>query len=326
MERREFTVDSEGTGERLDRWLASRVEDLSRSRLAALADEGRVAVDGRPARPALRLRAGQRVELAVPDPAPAEPQPEDLPLHVLHDDPDFLVVDKPAGMVVHPAAGVDSGTLVNALLHHVKDLGGIGGELRPGIVHRLDRDTSGAMVVAKNDFALVRLQEAFQSRTVEKRYTALVHGEPAASGVHDTPFGRHPVDRVRMTGRLRPGPGVRRAVTRWTVEERVGGGASRLDVRLETGRTHQIRVHFSEAGHPLLGDETYGGTRRDRRAPQAVREAAEALGRQALHARVLEFPHPRGGAIVHVEAALPPDFVRALEILRGTRPHVGASP
>ncbi len=311
-----FVVAPADAGFRLDRFLAQRWPELSRSRLSQLVAEAHVTVDGHPAKPALRLKAGQQVALSIPPPEPATPQPEALALSILFEDADVVVVDKPAGMVVHPAAGVRSGTLVNALLHHVSDLGGVGGELRPGIVHRLDKDTSGCLVVAKNDTALFRLQQAFQAREVDKLYLAIVHGQPPDQGLIDTPFGRHPTDRVRMTGKFAKGERTRRAITRFTTAERFAAGAARVDVELETGRTHQIRVHLSEAGHPLLGDATYGGTRRERQASEPVREAARAIGRQALHARALAFPHPRTGARIECEAPLPPELARGLAILR----------
>jgi 23S rRNA pseudouridine1911/1915/1917 synthase len=311
-------VGPEGEGARLDRYAASVWTDLSRSRLAQLIDDGALLLNDRPARPAARLKAGASLRLQVPAPIPASPQPEARALSVLYEDADLIVIDKPAGLIVHPGAGVKSGTLVNALLHHVRDLGGIGGELRPGIVHRLDKDTSGVLVVAKTEQALTRLQASFQARAVEKRYFALCHGVPPRTFTFDTPFGRHPVDRTRMTGRLKAGSRPsRRAVTHGAVLETFGTEAASLEIRLETGRTHQIRVHLSEAGHPLLADETYGGARRDRRAVAWVRSAAAALGRQALHARLLVFPHPRTGETVRCEAPLPADLTRAVEILRG---------
>jgi 23S rRNA pseudouridine1911/1915/1917 synthase len=317
-ERRRFMASAGDAGDRLDRALSRWIPEWSRSRLAQLADEGLVELGGKPARPAARVKAGDVVEVTLPPPAPAAPLPEDLPLRVLHEDADVVVLDKAPGMVVHPAAGVISGTLVNALLFHVQDLGGVGGELRPGIVHRLDKDTSGCIAVAKHDAALYRLQQAFQARTVDKRYLALVHGAPPDRGTFDTPFGRHPVERVRMTGRLRDDdPGARRAVTHYEVVERFGADAALVSVQLETGRTHQIRVHFSEAGHPLLADATYGGAKRDKKAPEPVRRASEAVGRQALHAASLSFPHPRTGAVVRCEAPVPADLAAALAALRG---------
>jgi 23S rRNA pseudouridine1911/1915/1917 synthase len=289
--------------------VAASVPALSRSRVQALVDAGQVRVDGKPARAALRLRGGEEVEVSVPPPEPAVPEPEDLPLSVLHEDRDLLVLDKPAGLVVHPGAGHARGTLVNALLHHVSGLSGVGGVLRPGIVHRLDRETSGCLVVAKNDAALQALQRAFQERTVEKTYLALVHGHPAESGRLATLHARHPRDRKRFTGRTRTG---KPAVTTWRVRSALHRAAL-LEVGLETGRTHQIRVHLSELGHPLLGDALYGGTRK---GDARVKAAQEALGRQALHAWKLVFPHPRTGRPVRCEAPVPPDFAGAIEALR----------
>ncbi|MFM2152579.1 MAG: hypothetical protein RL199_1014 [Pseudomonadota bacterium] len=319
-ERHGFAVGADDAGERLDRVLVRCLPAHSRARLAQLVDEGRVSVDGRAAKPSLRVKAGQRVEVEIPAPVEALPRAQELPLSVLYQDADVVVVDKAAGMVVHPAAGVPDGTLVNALLFHVRDLSGIGGTLRPGIVHRLDRDTSGVMVVAKHDQALVRLQRAFHDRDVGKTYLALVHGVPPDEGTFDTPFGRHPTDRVRMTGRLLPGAAdARRAVTHYRVVEVFGAEAAFVEVRLETGRTHQIRVHLSEAGFPLLADETYGGAKRDRRAGGRVGFAAARVGRQALHAWRLTFAQPSSGAPLSFEAPLPADFAAALDVLRGGR-------
>jgi len=314
---RTLSVDAQGDGMRVDRYVAAQWPDLSRSRLAQLIDEGHLLLNDQPTRPATRLKSGARILLRVPEPVAARPQAEAIDLSVLYEDADLIVVNKAAGMVVHPAAGVSSGTLVNALLHHVDDLAGIGGELRPGIVHRLDKDTSGVLVVAKTEQALVQLQKSFQAHEVEKRYLAICHGVPPTPVTYDTPFGRHPTDRVRMTGRVKGShPSVRRAVTHMSVVERFGADAARLEVQLETGRTHQIRVHLSEAGHPLLCDETYGGARRDRKASPKVQAAAAALGRQALHAQILAFPHPRTGGFLRFEAPLPADLRAALDLLR----------
>ncbi len=298
---------------RLDQYLARLKPEITRSQLKGLIEEGAVLVNGEGAKPARKLREGDHVDLTPRATRPARAAPEALPLKVLYEDADVIVVDKPPGMVVHPAGALVSGTLVNALLHRCPDLGPIGGELRPGIVHRLDKDTSGALVVAKNEPSLVALQGAFKARTVEKRYAALVHGAPPERSAFDTPYGRHPRDRVRFTTRV---VSSRRARLEWTVLERFSGVAS-VDVTLQTGRTHQIRVQFAEAGFPLLADALYGGTRRERRligSPAAL--AADALSRQALHARLLAFPHPRRKEIVRVEAPLPEDFERALAILR----------
>jgi 23S rRNA pseudouridine1911/1915/1917 synthase len=260
----------------------------------------------------MRLKGGERLEVSVPPPEPALPEPEDLPLSILREDRDLLVIDKPAGVVVHPGAGHARGTLVNALLHHVSGLSGVGGVLRPGIVHRLDRETSGCLVVAKNDAALQALQRAFQARTVEKTYLALVHGHPAESGRLATLHARHPRDRKRFTGRTRTG---KAAVTTWRVRTLLHGAAL-LEVGLETGRTHQIRVHLSEMGHPLLGDVLYGGTRKGDARVKAVQAR---LGRQALHAWRLVFPHPRTGKPVRCEAPVPPDLAAAIDALAAAR-------
>jgi 23S rRNA pseudouridine1911/1915/1917 synthase len=295
--------------------------DLSRARVQRLIEEGNVLLDGRPAKPSARLRGGERLELVLAAAPPSGLIAEDLPLPVLHEDRDLLVLDKAAGMVVHPARGTPSGTVVNALLHRLGDVGrgaAAAGE-RVGLVHRLDKDTSGCLVVAKREAALATLQEAFKAREVEKTYLALCHGVPAPSGRIDTPYGRHPTDRTRYTGRVEA---ARRAVTGWTVQERFGDRASLLEVALETGRTHQIRVHLSEGGHPLLADAVYGGRRREARLEQddPVRRAAEALGRQGLHAWRLAFDHPRTGKRLRLEAPLPADLRRALDLLRQAFP------
>lgn len=311
------SVPADAAGRRLDQFLTGRHAELSRSRLQALIDQGHVLVDGAPVKASRKLREGEAVAVTIPAPVPAEPEAQDLPLRILHEDEDIVVLDKAAGVVVHPAAGVTDGTLVNALLFHVKDLGGIGGELRPGIVHRLDKDTSGCLVVAKHDQALTTLQEAFKARIVDKRYLALVHGHPKeARFTLDTPYGRHPTDRVRYTTGRSVGP-QRRAISHVEVLEWFEG-ASLVEVDLETGRTHQIRVHLSETGHPLLADKLYGGQKREAKLPPSSKawQAARAVGRQALHARSLSFPHPRTGERLTFEAPLPPDFEAALGILR----------
>ncbi len=303
-----FSVGPALRGERLDRAVASSLPALSRSRVQALLEAGRVLVDGRPARSALRLKGGEALEVSVPAPEPATPEAEEIPLTILHEDRDLLILDKPAGLVVHPAAGHARGTLVNALLHHVSGLSGVGGVLRPGIVHRLDKETSGCLVVAKNDAAMQALQRAFQARTVEKTYLALVHGQPPDTGRLETLHGRHPRDRKRFTGRTTRG---KPAVTTWRVRTRLHGAAL-LEVGLETGRTHQIRVHLSELGHPLLGDVLYGGTRKGDARVKAVQEL---LGRQALHAWRLAFAHPRSGKPTRAEAPIPADLRSAIESL-----------
>jgi 23S rRNA pseudouridine1911/1915/1917 synthase len=286
---------TDGRGQRLDQFLARAVPTLSRSRLQALIAEGSITVDGAPCRPSLRLQGSEVIDVSVPPPTPIEPQAEDLPITVLHQDRDLLVIDKAPGMVVHPGAGHHEGTLINALLHHVKDLQGVGGALRPGLVHRLDKDTSGVLVVAKNDAALQALQAAFKSREVTKTYVALVAGHPPDEGTFRTTHARHPTQRMRFTGRGHTG---KPAVTHFRTTKR-WSSAARVEVTLETGRTHQIRMHFAEAGFPLLGDELYG-TRASTRP--------DLITRQALHAWKLEFLHPRTGKRVHFEAPLPKDL------------------
>jgi 23S rRNA pseudouridine1911/1915/1917 synthase len=298
----------------LDRWLAAGV-GTSRARLQQLIQGGWVRVDGETVRPATRLRAGQRVEYAEPPPEPAEPLPEPLPLRIVHEDSSLLVVDKPAGLVVHPGAGARSGTLVNALLHHVDRLSGIGGVARPGIVHRLDKGTSGLIVVAKDDLAHRELSRQFAAREVEKEYLALALGRPRTDrGEIDLPIGRHPVHRHRMSTRS-SGPG-RAARSSFEVRERLDG-ASLLTVRIHTGRTHQIRVHLASIGHPVVGDATYGAGRRPVCRDPAAGAALTAFPRPALHAARLRFTHPATGDTLDLRAPLPADIGALLAALRG---------
>jgi 23S rRNA pseudouridine1911/1915/1917 synthase len=306
---RSYVVPPEARGDRLDQILAKAFPDLTRSRLKALIDQGQVLVGGRGAKSAMRLKGGEVVAVTVPAPIPTVAKAEALPISILHEDKDLVVVDKAAGMVVHPAAGNWDGTLVNALLHRIKDLEGVGGELRPGIVHRLDKETSGCIVVAKNERALAALQASFKAREVEKIYLALVHGQPQDSLRIETLFGRHPVSRKKFSGKVKQG---KTALTLVRVVERFDGAAL-VEVELFTGRTHQIRVHLSEAGHPLVGDSLYGG---GRKATQKLKEAQETLGRQALHAWKLSFNHPRTKKRLSFEAPIPEDFAKALDRLR----------
>ena len=310
---RTVDVEAAGAGERLDSWLARTLPDLSRARIQALIAEGAVTVDGASSRSSSRVRAGQRVAVAVPELQAAIPQAEDISLTVVHEDAHLLVVNKPAGLVVHPGAGTPSGTLVNALLHHVRDLSGIGGVLRPGIVHRLDRGTSGLIVVAKSDEAHRGLAAQFASRAVEKQYLAVVHGVPRPrSGTIDAPIGRHPVQRKKMSTAA---PRGRSARSSYVVEEALDGAAL-LRVRIHTGRTHQIRVHLASTGHPIVGDATYGGTRAPAAAAAGARAAIAAFSRPALHAAALAFDHPVTGARLSLEAPLPEDIARLLAALR----------
>ena len=300
-------------GQRLDKVLAPLFPDLSRARLQALIGEGRLSLDGQPITDASRkARAGTYV-LSVPPPAPADPEPQALPLSILYEDEHLIVVDKAAGMAVHPAPGTPDGTLVNALLHHCGDsLSGIGGVARPGIVHRLDKDTSGVMVAAKSDVAHQGLSKLFATHDIDRLYVALTRGAPSpAHGTIDTLLGRSLGDRKKMAV-LKSGG--RRAITHYRVEAAFGLQdkplAARVACRLETGRTHQIRVHMASKGSPCLGDPVYGASQ----AAEPVREqvAAAGLKRQALHAAVLGFVHPVTGQTLRFETPLPPDMA-ALE-------------
>jgi 23S rRNA pseudouridine1911/1915/1917 synthase len=311
--RHELRVEADGAGERLDAWLAMQLPDLSRSRLRALIDEGHVLLQGQACRASARVKAGQSVAVEVPAAVSATPQPEDIPLTIVYEDSDLLVLDKPAGIAVHPGAGRPSGTLVNALLRHVKDLSGIGGVLRPGIVHRLDRGTSGLLVVAKNDAAHRHLAAQFAARTVEKEYLAVVHGTPAPpAGSIRKAIGRDPVQRKKMSVRAtKP----RAAESAYTTVERLDGAAL-VKIRIHSGRTHQIRVHMASIGHPVAGDDVYGGTRQPSSKSTAAREALHSLSRPALHAARLSFAHPVTGARVELESRLPEDLSALVTALR----------
>ena len=306
-------MDEAGAGERLDRWLAGAIPDLSRARLQAIITRGGVLVDGRVARPSLRLKSGQAISVRLPAPQPAVPLPEDIPLAVIYEDRHLLVVDKPAGLIVHPGAGRATGTLVNALLHRVRDLSGIGGVVRPGIVHRLDRGTSGLLVVAKDDASHLALSRQFSGRTVDKEYLAVVLGVPrAVEGTIDVPIGRDPVHRKRMSVRA---PRGRAARSTYRLVEAFDGAAL-LRVRIATGRTHQIRVHLAALGHPVAGDPTYGGRRRPASRRSEARAALETLARPALHAARLAFTHPATGERMSFESPLPADLQELLATLR----------
>ncbi len=307
---RTITVPDEGAGARLDQFLASTLGDLSRSQIQRLIKDARVLVGGRPAKPNQPVKTGQEISIEVPPPVEAAPRAEALPLAIVYQDADLIVIDKPAGMVVHPAAGHAEGTLVNALLHHVNDLSGIGGERRPGIVHRLDRGTSGLMVVAKNDRAHEELSRQFRDREVEKEYVALVWGEVMAGRRIDAPIGRDPVNRKKMSAKARRS---REAVTRIVRAEHFGRALTLAHVAIHTGRTHQIRVHLSAIGHPIVGDPLYGGVHR--RVPGDLR-AVGHLERPFLHAGRLAFTHPADGRRMEFESELPDDLQTVLEQLR----------
>jgi 23S rRNA pseudouridine1911/1915/1917 synthase len=306
VDRHRFTVDPDNAGARLDLYLAGLLPQHSRSQIQKLVKAGGATLGGRPAKPNAIVRAGDVVEIEVPDPAPATPVAQDIDLPVVYQDADIIVVDKPAGMVVHPAAGHDQDTLVNALLFHADNLSGVGGEQRPGIVHRLDRGTSGLMVAAKNDLAHRELARQFHDREVEKEYVALAWGEVHAGRRIDLPVGRDPVHREKMSTRARR---ARSAVTRVTGSRDLMG-VSLLTIAIATGRTHQIRVHLSAIGHPIVGDRSYGGVRRHMPAPL---RAVERLERPFLHARRLAFTHPREGTRLEFACPLPPDLQDVLD-------------
>ncbi|MEO1590684.1 MAG: RluA family pseudouridine synthase [Cyanobacteria bacterium J06632_22] len=291
---------------RIDRWLAEHLSDLSRSRIQKLIEQQAVFVNEHPCvSKKAELRSGDQVRIDIPAPVPLDLLPEAIPLSILYEDDALLIVDKPAGMVVHPAPGHSSGTLVNAVLYHCGSaLTGVGGVARPGIVHRLDKDTTGAMVVAKTETALHHLQDQIRAKTARREYLALVYGAPSlSSGTVDQPIGRHPKDRKKMA--VVPLEKGRRAVTHWQLRERLGN-YSLLHYQLETGRTHQIRVHSAFMRHPIIGDETYG----------AGRSLGVKLSGQALHARRLTLCHPISGDTIIAEAPLPSDFAKLLDRLR----------
>jgi 23S rRNA pseudouridine1911/1915/1917 synthase len=308
-----ITVPDDSDGTRLDRFLVSLLPEHSRSQIQRLIKEGQVLVAGREAKANLQVKTGQEITVEVAAPIDPVPLPEALPLPIVYQDSDLIVVDKPAGMVVHPAAGHATGTLVNALLHHVDDLSGIGGEKRPGIVHRLDRGTSGLMVVAKHDAAHEELARQFADREVEKEYIALTWGEVMAGRRIDAPIGRDPSNRKKMapaSARVRRS---REAVTRIVRAEHFGRVLTLAHVAIHTGRTHQIRVHLSGIGHPIVGDALYGGVRR--RVPGDVR-AVTHLDRPFLHAARLAFTHPGDERRMEFTSDLPEDLQRVLEELR----------
>ena len=288
-------------GARVDVWLASQVDGLTRSAAQRLLEEGRAALNGKPLAKNYKLAGGEVLTLSLPDPEPIDARPQDIPLDVVYEDADVIVVNKPKGLVVHPAPGHPDGTLVNALLYHCGgSLSGIGGALRPGIVHRIDRDTSGLIIAAKNDFAHLRLAAQLQDHTLARTYECVaVGGFREDRGTIDAPIGRHPADRKKMA----VVPNGRSAVTHWEVLERFSG-YTHLRCRLETGRTHQIRVHLAYLGHPILGDAVYG-------------KPAPGLKGQCLHAAGLRFVHPRTGEMVELSCPLPEEFQRQLRRLAG---------
>jgi 23S rRNA pseudouridine1911/1915/1917 synthase len=307
--KREVRVEPEHDGLRLDAFLATVLPDRSRSQLSKLITDGLVTGPGRELKRSTPVKTGQHFTIELPAPEPSTAAPEDLPLTILYEDADIVVIDKPAGMVVHPGAGHATGTIVNALLYHVEDLSGIGGEVRPGIVHRLDRGTSGVMVAAKNDAAHQELARQFHDREVEKEYIALVWGVVQAGRRIDAPIGRDPNDRQKMSARARR---ARSAATRVTRAEHLKG-ITLVHVAIATGRTHQIRVHLSAIGHPIVGDHTYGGVHRH--VPGDLR-AVQRLERPFLHAARLAITHPTDGRRMEFESPLSQDLQAVIEDIR----------
>ena len=291
--------NKEDAGQRVDAWLAANLEDVTRSAAQRLLEEGRVTCGGKALAKNYKLNGTETVEVCLPDPEPVDVLPQDIPLDVVYEDADVIVVNKPKGLVVHPAPGHPDGTLVNALLHHCGDsLSGIGGELRPGIVHRIDRDTSGLIIAAKNDFAHQKLAAQLQDHTLARVYRCIVVGNLREdAGTVDAPIGRHPVDRKKMAVVANGRP----AVTHWRVLERLRG-CTYVECRLETGRTHQIRVHMAHLGHPILGDTVYG-----------AKKPVPGLQGQCLHAVGLRFRHPRTGELVELSCGLPEEFEAQLK-------------
>jgi len=305
-----FPISKSDSGKRLDIFLHEKLPNHSRSFLQKLIKEGAVLVNSKPVKMSHKVAVGEKITVSIPEPKPTTPQPENIPLEIIYEDSHLLVIDKPAGMVVHPAVGNYSGTLVNALLYHCKDLSGIGGRLRPGIVHRLDKETSGLMVVAKNDKAHIFLSSQLQQRTLTREYLAIVKGIlPLNYGEIKKPLGRHISDRKKMSVHTRKG---REALTKYYVVERFKKH-SLVKIALQTGRTHQIRVHLQDFGFPVLGDKIYGG-----RLTEEEKNLGINISRQALHAQHIKFIHPATKELMEFKSKLPEDIEEVLKILRET--------
>lgn len=299
-------VQVETTGDRLDRWLSNQLPDFSRSRLQQLIEQGNVQVNGHVCTSKkATVKMGDRIQINIPAVQPLELIPEEIPLDILYEDDSLLIINKPAGLVVHPAPGHSDGTLVNALLAHCPNLPGIGGVQRPGIVHRLDKDTTGAIAIAKTELAQRHLQAQLKAKTARREYLGVVYGATKAqNGTIDLPIGRHPIDRKKMA--IVPiEKGGRTAITHWQVQERLGN-YTLMHFQLETGRTHQIRVHSAHIGHPIVGDPVYSSNR----------SVGVNLSGQALHAWRLTLQHPVSGETIEVTATPPPEFTTLLEVLR----------
>jgi 23S rRNA pseudouridine1911/1915/1917 synthase len=313
MDIQQITANNEETGKRLDAFLAAQLADSSRTRIQRAIEDGDVLVNDRAVKPSYKLRAGDQIEIDLPEPPPVELLPEAIPLPIIYEDDDLVVVDKPAGMVVHPGAGIESGTLANALVYHFNELSGTAGRIRPGIVHRIDKETSGLLVVAKNDVAHTKISEQFHDRKVFKMYVALVYGKVSQSlGDIEANIGRSPHNRTRMA--VLRGTSGRYAHTIFQVVDRYPE-FTLLQVQIKTGRTHQIRVHLAHIGHPVVGDSVYGTGRENAVRDTVVRREMRQLGRHFLHAAQLEFQHPTSGELLKFAAPMPPALTGFLGLL-----------
>ena len=312
---RQLLFPDDRPAERLDTFIAECLPDISRSQLKKLIDRGQITLNGVTTKASSKLKGGESIQITLPAPEPIKALAENIPLHILYEDQDLIVVNKPAGMVVHPAAGHFHGTLVNALLYHCTDLAGIGGDLRPGIVHRIDKDTAGVIVVTKNDQSHQHLAAQFKDHSIKRCYLALVHGAPDNhSGTIDQPIGRHPTQRKKMSGKSRNS---KRAVTHWkTLKQYNSSRLSLLELHLETGRTHQIRVHFAEINCPLIGDPLYGNSSRTTAIrDMELRKLIHQLPGQALFAQSLGFIHPKSGKYLEFSCEMPETLQNILTYL-----------
>ncbi len=308
-----LTVSLEAAGARLDAFVAGQLGDVSRTRIQRAIEDGDVLVNQHTAKSSYRVRSGDQIEIDLPEPPPVELRPEPILLNIVYEDDDLIVVDKPAGLVVHPGAGQEAGTLANALVYHFNELSGSAGRIRPGIVHRIDKETSGLLVVAKNDAAHEKLSEQFRNRTVFKLYVALVYGRVSQSqGEIEARLGRSPHNRTRMA--VLRGSAGRAAHTLFQVAERYHE-FTLLKVQIKTGRTHQIRVHMAHIGHPVVADAVYGGGRDNSLRDPLVKREIHHLGRQFLHSAQLGFLHPRSGERLEFSSPLPPELTRFLALL-----------
>ena len=313
----QLNLEVAGKKERLDAWMGSQLPDLSRSRLQKLIEQGYIQLNGQICtNKNTKVGQGDHLKITIPDSQPLELTAEAIELDILYEDEYLIIINKPADLVVHPAPGHESGTLVNALLHHCPNLAGIGGIQRPGIVHRLDKDTTGAIVIAKTDQAHQHLQAQLKTKTARREYMALVHGVPKSeTGTIDLPIGRHRSDRQKMAI-IAVEKGGRNAVTHWQVKERLGN-YTLMEFRLETGRTHQIRVHLSHGGHSIVGDQTYGNNaRKIQGSPDYLQEELKKMNHQALHSFYIRFIHPISGIRIEFEKGLPVDYNHLLEVIR----------